>query len=122
LRRNRKAVVMAKKEPGMKSHTLLKAWGTVAFLGLFAYLVTYDENHKPLSTRKKPWQILLIALGIAILSMGALVGLYLLLRHFFFPTFILDTKWAILISCAIIVVIGTIITAIEARQRKMEQK
>ena len=107
---------MAKKKSGMKSHTLLKAWGAVACIGLFAYLATYDENAKPISVRKKPWQIALIASLIAVAAMGLLVGIYFLLRRFFFPEFFLQNKW-VFFGCAIVIfIIGSVISIVETLQ------
>jgi peptidoglycan biosynthesis protein MviN/MurJ (putative lipid II flippase) len=112
---------MAKKDGGMKSHTLLKAWGAVAFVGLFTYLATYNENFKPISVRKKPWQITLIAVVIAVAVMGALVGLYFLLRHFFFPELQIANKWVFLIYAIVVFVIGSVVSVIETVQSRKEK-
>lgn len=104
---------MAKKDRGMKSHTLLKAWGAVAFIGLTAYLATYNEKAKPISIRKKPWQVVLLAVLITLVSMGVLVGLYFLLRHFFFPELHVSAKWGLLIYLVAVFVIGSIFSIVE---------
>ena len=111
-----RTVVMAKKNSGMKSHTLLKAWGAVACIGLFAYLATYDENKKPISIKKKPWQITLIAILIAAAVMGLLVGVYFLLRRFFFPELSLENKWVFLSYVIVIFIMGSVVSILEVLQ------
>jgi hypothetical protein len=104
---------MAKKGSEMKSHTLLKIWGAVSMVGLAAYLATYNEDAKPLSIKKKPWQITLFAIFVALVSMGALVGLYFLLHHFFFPDFSISNKWIFLIYVITVFIIGSVFSIVE---------